>query len=118
VSKIASQSTSLGTPKHWFPCSTLHVYVKIFQSMTWIKTNVCRDDKDLAFYKILRLILPKNDLSYPMVLVCEHENVSMWPLSMHISRYPTTIEGAYNINTYNIGIYGIVILQSWKDSII
>jgi len=29
--------------------------------MTWIETKLCRDNKDLAFYKILRLIFPKND---------------------------------------------------------
>jgi len=40
------------------------------------------------------------------MLVCEHENASMW----HISRYSIAIEGIYNINTYNIGIYNIVIL--------
>jgi len=37
----------------------------------------------------------------------EHENASMWTLSNCISRYHTTIEGAYNI-TYNIGIYNII----------
>jgi len=52
------------------------------------------------------------------MLVCEHENVSMWALSMYISRYFTSIEGAYNINTYNIGIYNIVALYSLKVSII
>jgi len=43
----------------------------------------------------------------PIVLVCEHENVGIWALSKYISRYTTTIEGACNINTYNIGIYNI-----------
>lgn len=45
-----------------------------------------------------------------MMLVCKHENVSMWALSMYISRYITPIEGDYNKYTYNIGIYSIVIL--------
>jgi len=38
----------------------------------------------------------------PMMLVCEHENVWMWALSIYTSRYPTTIEDAYNIDMYNI----------------
>jgi len=44
------------------------------------------------------------------MLVCENENVSLWALSIYISRYPTTFEGAYNISIYNIGIYNIVAL--------
>jgi len=32
--------------------------------MTWIETKLCKDDKDLAFYKFLWLILPENDSSY------------------------------------------------------
>jgi len=32
--------------------------------MTCIETKLCRDDKDLAFYRILWLILPRNDSSY------------------------------------------------------
>jgi len=32
--------------------------------MTWIETKLGRDDKDVAFYKILWLILPKNNSSY------------------------------------------------------
>jgi len=44
------------------------------------------------------------------MIVCEYENESMWVWSIYISIYPTTIEGAYNINTYNIGIYKIVAL--------
>jgi len=31
--------------------------------MTWIEIKLCRDDKDLAFNKILWKILPKNDSS-------------------------------------------------------
>jgi len=31
--------------------------------MNWIETKICRDNKDLAFYKILQLILPKKDSS-------------------------------------------------------
>jgi len=44
------------------------------------------------------------------MLVCEHENASLWALSAYISRYPTTIEDVYNTNTYNIGLYNIVAL--------
>jgi len=51
-----------------------------------------------------------NILLLSTMLVCEHENESMWASSICISRYPTTNEGAYNINTYNIGIHNIVIL--------
>jgi len=51
------------------------------------------------------------------MLVCVHENASMWALSMHISIYTTTIEGDYNINTYNIGMYNIysctIIIESF-----
>jgi len=43
------------------------------------------------------------------MLVCDHENASMRALSICLSGYPTTIEGAYNINTYNIAIYHIII---------
>jgi len=46
----------------------------------------------------------------PTVLVCEHENASMWALNTHINRYTTIIEGVYNVNTYNIGTYIIITL--------
>jgi len=36
----------------------------------------------------------------PKMLACDHGNGSILTLSIHIRRYPTTIEGAYNINTY------------------
>jgi len=45
-----------------------------------------------------------------MMLVCEHENASTSASSMYIIIYTTTIEGDYNINTYNIGMYNIVAL--------
>jgi len=38
---------------------------------------------------------------HTMMLVCEYENTSMWAFNICISRYPTTIEGAYNINNWN-----------------
>jgi len=31
-------------------------------------------------------------------------------MNLGVSKYPTTIEGAYNINTYDIDIYNIVTL--------
>jgi len=37
-------------------------------------------------------------------LVCEPRSVSLWALSLNISKYLTTIEGVYNIDTYNIGV--------------
>jgi len=37
-------------------------------------------------------------------------NESMWASSMYISRYTTIIEGDYNINTYNIDIYNIIVI--------
>jgi len=46
----------------------------------------------------------------PTMLVHEHENASMWASSMYISINTTTIEGDYNINIYNIGMYNIVVL--------
>jgi len=61
------------------------------------------------------------DISIPWwttILMCEYENASMPWVYIYISRFCTTIEGAYNTNTYYIGNYIIVILESWKDSII
>jgi len=31
--------------------------------MSWIETKLCRIDKDLTFYEVLQLILPKSDSS-------------------------------------------------------
>jgi len=54
------------------------------------------------------LVLPTK---LAMILVCEHENMSMWTLSICINRYTTTIESTYyNVNTYNIDIYNIITL--------
>jgi len=52
-----------------------------------------------------------NVYEYTMnMLACDYRNESKWaltPLSLDISTYPTTIEGTYNMNTYNNGIYNI-----------
>jgi len=43
------------------------------------------------------------------MLLCKYENARMWAFNINRSRYITTNEGAYNINTYNISIYNIII---------
>jgi len=64
VFKSTSQYTISAMPKYEFPCNTLLFLSYNLLIMSWIETKLCRDDKDLAFYKILWLILCKNDLSY------------------------------------------------------
>jgi len=44
----------------------------------------------------------------PTMLVYKHGIASMWALSIYISTYSTTIDGAYNISTYNLDIYNLV----------
>jgi len=41
---------------------------------------------------------------YATTLACESRNASLRALSLGVSRYSTTIEGVYNIYTYNISI--------------
>jgi len=66
---------------------------------------------DIRFhYKKRRLHPPLLLHVNAMTLACEHGNVSLQTLNIYTSRYSITIEGAYSINTYNIGICKIGIL--------
>jgi len=51
---------------------------------------------------IIRMSLQR--IERAMILVCEPKNASLQALSLGVCRYMTTIEGTYNIQTYNIGI--------------
>jgi len=105
VSKRASQSTISTTPKHWFLWNTFHFYFIILQSVTWIEIKLCKDDKDLSFYKIPQLIFPKNDSS----------NSKFWLFVTYKIKIPNTLRKLLKISRIETNFQ--VLTQIWMKYI-